>query len=145
MAKKKDRDIEKEYTTKQTVVKLRRLADCLEHGKSFHCGIASPAKRTPASVQKREMDLLSDREYEIFRKSHLLNQLFLHFEEGDQFELTRQQENGNREPDVLETVNLHPLKYLFGRKQADAPSEVKSFKDQQKKERGPKTLLRHCH
>ena len=26
-----------------------------------------------------------------------------------------------------------------------APSEGKSFKDQQKKERGPKTPLRHCH
>jgi hypothetical protein len=32
-----------------------------------------------------------------------------------------------------------------GRKQTDAPSEVKSFKDQQKKERGPKTPLRHWH
>jgi hypothetical protein len=30
-----------------------------------------------------------------------------------------------------------------GRKQADAPSQVKSFKDQQKQERGPKTPLWH--
>jgi len=35
MAKKKDRDIEKGYTTKQMVAKLRRLADCLENGKQF--------------------------------------------------------------------------------------------------------------
>jgi hypothetical protein len=30
MAKKKERDIEKTYTTKQMVAKLRRLADSLE-------------------------------------------------------------------------------------------------------------------
>ncbi|MGD8389847.1 MAG: molybdopterin-dependent oxidoreductase, partial [Desulfobacteraceae bacterium] len=35
MAKKDDRDIEKGYSTKQTVAKLRRLADCLEQGKPF--------------------------------------------------------------------------------------------------------------
>jgi amphi-Trp domain-containing protein len=40
MAKKKDRDIEKGYTTRQTVAKLRRLADCLENGKSFQIQIA---------------------------------------------------------------------------------------------------------
>ena len=33
MAKKKERDIEKTYTLKQTVQKLRRLADSLEAGK----------------------------------------------------------------------------------------------------------------
>ena len=31
MKKKKDRDIEKEYSVKQTVAKLRKLADCLEN------------------------------------------------------------------------------------------------------------------
>jgi hypothetical protein len=35
MKKKKDRDIEKVYTVKQMVDKLRRLADCLEYEKSF--------------------------------------------------------------------------------------------------------------
>jgi len=35
MAKKKDRDIEKGYSVKQMVAKLRRLADCLENGKQF--------------------------------------------------------------------------------------------------------------
>ena len=39
MAKKKDRDIEKGYTTKQMVAKLRRLADCLESGKQFQIQI----------------------------------------------------------------------------------------------------------
>lgn len=37
---KKDRDIEREYTVKQMVSKLRRLAHCLENGKSFHIQIA---------------------------------------------------------------------------------------------------------
>ena len=35
--------------------------------------------------KKERWNLLSDREYEIFRKSRFLNQLFLHFGEGDQF------------------------------------------------------------
>ncbi len=35
MAAKADRDVEKEYSTSQTVAKLRRLADCLESGKPF--------------------------------------------------------------------------------------------------------------
>ena len=36
MAKlKKNRDIEKTYTTKQFIAKLRRLADSLEAGKNF--------------------------------------------------------------------------------------------------------------
>lgn len=30
-----DRDFEKEYSSKETVAKLRRLADCLEQGKPF--------------------------------------------------------------------------------------------------------------
>jgi len=45
MAKKKDRDIEKAYSTKQMVAKLRRLADCLETGKQFK--IQSQAKKYP--------------------------------------------------------------------------------------------------
>jgi amphi-Trp domain-containing protein len=38
MAKRKakpERDIEKGYSTKQFVAKLRRLADCIEQGKKF--------------------------------------------------------------------------------------------------------------
>lgn len=37
--KKAKRDIEKTYTTKQTVAKLRRLADCLEKGRRFQIQI----------------------------------------------------------------------------------------------------------
>ena len=33
--KKTQRDFEKTYTIKQTVKKMRRLADCLEGGKAF--------------------------------------------------------------------------------------------------------------
>lgn len=40
MAKKKERDIEKGYTTRQMAAKLRRLADCLEQGKPFRIQIA---------------------------------------------------------------------------------------------------------
>ena len=38
--KKKKRDIEKTYTTKQFVEKLRRFADSLEKGNRFHIQIA---------------------------------------------------------------------------------------------------------
>ena len=40
MPKKPKRDIEKTYTTKQTISKLRRLADCLEQNKPFKIQIA---------------------------------------------------------------------------------------------------------
>jgi amphi-Trp domain-containing protein len=50
MAKKKDRDIEKGYTTKQMVAKLRRLADCLEHGKQFKIQIAGERIQIPAKA-----------------------------------------------------------------------------------------------
>jgi amphi-Trp domain-containing protein len=48
MAKKKDRDIEKSYTVKQMVAKLRRLADCLESGKRFKIQIAGERIYIPA-------------------------------------------------------------------------------------------------
>ena len=35
MTEKADRDVEKEYSTSETVAKLRRLADALEQGKPF--------------------------------------------------------------------------------------------------------------
>ncbi len=47
MKEKKDRDIEKEYSTKQTVEKLRRLADCLESGKTFQIQIAGERITVP--------------------------------------------------------------------------------------------------
>jgi amphi-Trp domain-containing protein len=48
MAKKKDRDIEKSYSVKQMVAKLRRLADCLESGKRFKIQIGGERIHIPA-------------------------------------------------------------------------------------------------
>jgi amphi-Trp domain-containing protein len=48
MAKKKLRDVEKGYTAKQMVAKLRRLADCLEKGKSFQIQVAGERIYIPA-------------------------------------------------------------------------------------------------
>jgi len=48
MAKKMDRDIEKKYSVKQTVAKLRRLADCLENGNPFKIQIAGERISVPA-------------------------------------------------------------------------------------------------
>jgi len=50
MAKKKDRDIEKKYSIKQTVAKLRRLADCLENDKPFQIQIAGERIIVPAEA-----------------------------------------------------------------------------------------------
>jgi len=50
MAKKKDRDIEKGYSVKQMVAKLRRLADCLEHGKRFTIQIGGERIQIPAKA-----------------------------------------------------------------------------------------------
>ena len=50
MAKKEDRDIEKGYTVKQMVAKLRRLADCLEIGKRFTIQIAGERIQIPAKA-----------------------------------------------------------------------------------------------
>jgi len=48
--KKTKRDIEKSYTTKQMVAKLRRLADCLEQGKRFQIQIAGERILVPADA-----------------------------------------------------------------------------------------------
>lgn len=48
--KKTKRDIEKTYTTGQTVAKLRRLADCLEQGKRFQIQIAGERIHVPADA-----------------------------------------------------------------------------------------------
>ena len=50
MAKKKERDIEKTYTTKQMVAKLRRLADSLENGKQFKIQIAGEKITIPTKA-----------------------------------------------------------------------------------------------
>jgi len=51
MAKKKERDIEKAYSVKQTAAKLRRLADCLETGKPFQIQVAGEKVRVPAHAK----------------------------------------------------------------------------------------------
>ena len=48
MAKKNKRDIEKAYSTKQMIAKLRRLADCLEQNKPFKIQIAGERLTIPA-------------------------------------------------------------------------------------------------
>ena len=48
--KKADRDIEKTYTTKQFVSKLRRLADALESGKRFNIQVAGERLFIPADA-----------------------------------------------------------------------------------------------
>lgn len=50
MKKKKDRDIEKGYTVKQMVAKLRRLADCLENDKPFRIQIAGEKLNIPSKA-----------------------------------------------------------------------------------------------
>jgi len=50
MSKKANRDVEKVYAVKQTVEKLRRLADCLETGKPFRIQVAGERVRVPASA-----------------------------------------------------------------------------------------------
>ena len=49
--KKPERDIEKGYTTKQFVEKLRRLADSLEEGKKFQIQVANEKIVVPADAE----------------------------------------------------------------------------------------------
>ena len=46
--RRKDRDIEKKYTTSEFVAKLRRLADALESGKKFEIQIAGERVYVPS-------------------------------------------------------------------------------------------------
>ena len=50
MVKKGKRDIEKEYSVKETVAKLRRLAECLETGKPFRIQIEGERIHIPAGA-----------------------------------------------------------------------------------------------
>jgi len=50
MAKKKNSAVEKKYSIKQTVAKLRRLADCMENGKPFQIQIAGERISVPAKA-----------------------------------------------------------------------------------------------
>ena len=48
---KKDRDIEKTYSTSEFVAKLRRLADALEKGKKFEIQIAGERIYVPVRAK----------------------------------------------------------------------------------------------
>ena len=48
---KKNRDIEKGYSNEQIVEKLRRLADCIESGKSFEIQVAGERIYVPARAE----------------------------------------------------------------------------------------------
>ncbi len=47
---KGERDIEKEYPTKEFAEKLRRLADCLEGGERFRIQVAGERVSVPADA-----------------------------------------------------------------------------------------------
>lgn len=51
MVTKKDRDIEKTYTTSEFVSKLRRLADALEKGEKFEIQIAGEKIYVPVRAK----------------------------------------------------------------------------------------------
>ena len=51
MKKNPDRDIEKAYPVKDTVAKLRRLADCLEQGKHFRIQVAGERITVPGHAR----------------------------------------------------------------------------------------------
>ena len=51
MAKKKSRDIEKDYPKARFVEKLRRLADAIENGKRFTISIGGERIHIPARAQ----------------------------------------------------------------------------------------------
>jgi amphi-Trp domain-containing protein len=50
MKKKRERDVEKIYSTSKFVAKLRRLADALESGNAFSIQVAGERIRVPANA-----------------------------------------------------------------------------------------------
>ena len=48
--KRQKRDIEKNYSTKQFVAKLRRIADCIEQGKRFRIQVAGERISIPPNA-----------------------------------------------------------------------------------------------
>jgi amphi-Trp domain-containing protein len=50
MVKKRERDVEKIYSTKQFIAKLRRLADALEAGSRFSIQVAGKRIYIPADA-----------------------------------------------------------------------------------------------
>lgn len=51
MAKKRTRDVEKVYSTKRFIEKLRRLADALEAGEAFRIQVAGKRVYIPADAE----------------------------------------------------------------------------------------------
>ena len=51
MSEKKDRDVEKVYSTQEFVAKLRRLADALEKGGRFEIQVAGERVYVPARAE----------------------------------------------------------------------------------------------
>jgi amphi-Trp domain-containing protein len=51
MGEKRDRDVEKDYSTSEFVAKLRRLADALEAGKRFEIQVAGERVYVPAGAE----------------------------------------------------------------------------------------------
>jgi amphi-Trp domain-containing protein len=48
--KKRQRDIEKDYPRRKLVIKLRRLADCIDHGRKFRIQVAGERIVIPATA-----------------------------------------------------------------------------------------------
>ena len=48
--KKHNRDIEKDYSKKQFIAKLKRLADCIEQGQRFQIQVAGERVSIPATA-----------------------------------------------------------------------------------------------
>jgi amphi-Trp domain-containing protein len=61
----RDRDIEKSYTRRDFVAKLRRLADALEREASFPIQVAGERLRIPADAAFNIEHELSDGEHEV--------------------------------------------------------------------------------
>jgi amphi-Trp domain-containing protein len=61
--KKRKRDVEKNYSVKEMIKKLRRLADCLEQGKRFQMQVAGERISIPATAiisVEHERDISSE-------------------------------------------------------------------------------------
>jgi len=69
MSTKKDRDIEKTYTTSEFVSKLRRLADALETGEKFEIQIAGERIYVPVratyNIEHEREDSAEEIEFQI--------------------------------------------------------------------------------
>jgi len=67
--KKRKRDIEKNYPTKQFVQKIRRLADCIEQGKQFQIQVAGQRIAIPAAavinIEHERVDSSEELEFQL--------------------------------------------------------------------------------